>query len=129
MERGNTKHGRILDDNLGKEEATSVDEFDTEPSDDAEADVRWEDGTSRAGGAPVGMTYEEVEQRSRLGRYIPTHVLPGGRDDLLVGASEMQAPDDVIALLRSLPAADRFATVSEIWEALGHTNEDPHHRP
>src|SRR5438477_9645903 len=114
MERGNTKHNRILDENLGKEEARYADqEFDTEPSGAPDADVRWDDGLGRTAGAPAGMTYEEVEQRSRLGRYIPTHVLPGGRDDLLVGASQLQAPDDIIALLRSLPAEDRFATVSE----------------
>jgi|SRR3954469_2476424 hypothetical protein len=130
MERGSTKHNRILDENFGKEEARYSDqEFDTEPSDAPDADVRWEDGQTRGGGAPVGMTFEEVEQRSRLGRYIPMHVLPGGRDDLLVGASELRAPEDVIALLKTLPADDRFATVNEVWGALGHHNEDPRHRP
>jgi len=130
MERGSTQHNRILDENLAKEDARYADqEFDAEPSGEPDADVRWEDGSARTGGAPAGMTYEEVEQRSRLGRFIPPHVLPGGRDDLIVGASEQQAPDDIIALLKSLPAADRYATVSEVWQALGHANEDPRRRP
>jgi hypothetical protein len=129
MERGSTRHSRIVDENLAKEARYGDPEFDAEPSGDPDADVRWEDGVVRPGGAPAGMTYEEVEQRSRLGRFIPQHVLPGGRDDLLVGASEQQAPDDIIALIRSLPAEDRYATVSEIWAALGHSNEDPRHRP
>jgi hypothetical protein len=76
------------------------------------------------GGAPPGMTYEEVEERSRLGRYIPRSSLPGDREELVLGATEMNAPDDVIAQLASLPTDERYRTVNEIWAALGHHNEE-----
>ena len=62
-------------------------------------------------------------QRSRLGRYIPMAALPGDRDRLLAGARELQAPDDVLAELRRLPAGEKFETVSQVWAALGHHNE------
>lgn len=75
------------------------------------------------GGAPPGMTYEEVEERSRLGRFIPMASLPGDRDELLRGAADLHAPDDIMATLSRLPADEQYATVSEIWAALGHANE------
>jgi len=70
------------------------------------------------------MTYEEVEQRSRLGRFIPRSSLPGDREGLIVGANELNAPDDVVAQLAKLPADETFQTVNEIWAALGHHNEE-----
>jgi hypothetical protein len=76
------------------------------------------------GGAPPGMTYEEVEERSRLGRYIPRSSLPGDREELVLGATEMNAPDDIVAMLAGLPAGEHYRTVNEIWAALGHHNEE-----
>jgi len=81
-------------------------------------------GTVGEGGAPPGMTYEEVEERSRLGSYIPRTSLPGDREALVLGANSMSAPDDVIEQLASLPPDERYQTVNEIWAALGHHNEE-----
>jgi hypothetical protein len=36
----------------------------------------------------------------------------------------MNAPDEVIAQLEKLPAGEKFETVSQIWAALGHHNEE-----
>lgn len=74
-------------------------------------------------GAPAGMTNEEVEQRSRLGRYIALSALPGDREGLRRSAEENGAPDDILAALDRLPPGARFQTVSEVWAALGHANE------
>jgi hypothetical protein len=123
MERGNTKHGPALDEQMQHEARgiayggvdSHTDDFrDPEPSGD----------TPRAGGAPPGMTYDEVEGRSRLGRYIPRTSLPGDRDDLIAGATEMNAPDDILNLLESLPEGETYETVAQAWEALGYHNED-----
>jgi hypothetical protein len=93
--------------------------LDPEPVGDDEPDTgRFE------GGAPPGMTYEEVEERSRLGRFIPRHSLPGDRDGLIVGANDLKAPDDILEQLATLPAGETFTTVNEIWAALGHHNEE-----
>ena len=94
MDRGNTKHGRILDEQM--EQETRNIPHNTEADD----------------------TDDDTDELSRLGRYIPRTSLPGNREDLVVGASQLHAPDDVIELLRGLPAQEKFATVAEVWEAL-----------
>lgn len=137
MERGNTKHGPNLDEQMAHEVRGIVqggvnshaDEFrDPEPSGEDQPDVTLEGQGTRTGGAPPGMTYDEVEARSRLGRHIPMVSLPGDRDLLIAGATQLNAPDDIIATLRSLPAGETYETVSQVWAALGHNNEDVTHR-
>jgi hypothetical protein len=127
MERGNTKHGVRLDEEMAQEvrgivqgdgSDSSVEEFH-EPGEDQP-----QPGRGRpAGGAPPGMTHEEVEERSRLGRYLPRSALPGDRDALIVGAHGLNAPDDIMRHLASLPGDEIFLTVNEVWAALGHSNE------
>ena len=120
MDRGNTKHGRILDEQMSHVEEAN----DPEYAGDDQPEVTWQGEGNRTGGAPVGMTPDDVEERSRLGRYIPRASLPGNRDDLLVGAAGLRAPDDVIDLLKQLPPTEKYATVSEVWAALGRPNEE-----
>ena len=74
------------------------------------------------------LTHDEIEARSRLGRFIPLASLPGDRDDLVAGATDLNAPDDVLAELDRLPEDELFETVSEVWAALGHRNEDANRR-
>jgi hypothetical protein len=132
MERGNSKHGPRLDEEMQREMrgvtqgATDprVEEWhQTEPSGEDQPNTsRTPVGHERAG-TPPGMTRDEVDDRSNLGRYIPKSVLPGGRDEIIEGARDMEAPDALIAELQRLPA-EKFETVSQIWAALGHHNED-----
>jgi hypothetical protein len=137
MDRGNSKHGPRLDEQMEHEVRgimqggvnSRVEEAsDPEPPGEDQPDATWEGAGSHTGGAPPGMTYEEVEQRSRLGRYIPMSSLPGDREGLLRGASDLNAPDDVLQQLSALPADRTYQTVNEIWAALGHHNEDIEHR-
>jgi uncharacterized protein DUF2795 len=131
MDRGSTKHGPRLDEEMAQEVRGlvqsgrtngRVEEFhDPEPAGEDQPEPG---GGNYEGGAPPGMTYEEVEQRSRLGRFIPRSSLPGDREGLIVGANELNAPDDVVAQLAKLPADETFQTVNEIWAALGHHNEE-----
>ncbi|GAA2621394.1 hypothetical protein GCM10010399_60600 [Dactylosporangium fulvum] len=119
MERGNTKHGVALDDQM---------RYETE---DLRQGGAWEGAvnTAWAPGTPVGMSPRDVEARSNLGRYIPKASLPGDRDDLIAGASELNAPDEVLATLERLPEGEVYETVNQVWAALGGRNEDPAHRP
>jgi hypothetical protein len=131
MERGNTKHGVRLDEEMAHEvrgavqgsgsSDSRVEEFhDPEPPGEDQPATR---GRFDAG-APPGMTYEEVEERSRLGRFIPRHALPGDREALILGANDLNAPEDIVEQLASLPAGETYRTVNEIWAALGHHNEE-----
>ncbi|MDG4824332.1 DUF2795 domain-containing protein [Asanoa sp. WMMD1127] len=132
MERGNAKHSPRVDDELAHEvdgivKGTAggrVEEFrEPEPAgeDQPEASVVPE-GDDR-GGVPQGMTPEEVELRSRFGRFINRSALPGDRDRLRRDAEQNEAPDDVLAEIDRLPSGVQFQTVSEAWAALGHHNE------
>ena len=133
MERGNSKHGVRLDDQMAQEVRgltqggvdTRVEEaLDPELPGEDQPSVSLVPGGALTGGAPPGMTYDEVEQRSRLGRSIPMASLPGDRDRLIAGACDLNAPDDVLAELARLPAGEAYETVSQVWAALGHHNEE-----
>jgi hypothetical protein len=133
MERGNSKHGPRLDDEMEHEVRgmlqggvdTRVEEWrDPEPAgEDQPTATRAPHGYERAG-APAGMTPEEVDQRSRIGRFIPLSALPGDRDNLLAAARDWAAPRDVIDRLAALPPDQVFETINQVWAALGGHNEE-----
>jgi hypothetical protein len=109
MERISTKHAARVDDELSHR----VRESD------------YNDTTGEpAPGAPPGMTYEEVEQRSNLGRFIPMASLPGDRDLLMSGARDLNAPDEILETLSRLPEGETYETVNQVWAALGGHNEE-----
>jgi hypothetical protein len=107
MDRGNSKHGRIVDEQM-EQEARNLRHGTVDPHSD---EIDETDDVGDLG--EVGD-----EELSRLGRYIPRTSLPGNRDDLLVGASHMHAPDEIIELLKGLPAQEKFRTVAEVWATL-----------
>lgn len=134
MERGNSKHGPRLDDQLSQEVSglvqgpgtggSRVDEFrEAEPAGEDQPGATTAPAGDLRTGTPQGMSSEDVEQRSRLGRFIGLSALPGDRETLLGSARLNEAPDDVIAELERLPEGTRYRTVSEVWAALGHRNE------
>jgi hypothetical protein len=135
MERGNSKHGPRLDNEMEHEVRgmlqggvdTRVEEWrDPEPAGEDQPNPTLAPTGYERAGAPPGMTPGEVEQRSRIGRYIPLSVLPGDRDDLMAAAEDAEAPQDVIDALAALPADLVFETINQAWAALGGHNE--HHR-
>jgi hypothetical protein len=132
MERGNAKHNPRLDDEMAHEvdgivKGTAggrVEEFrEAEPSGEDQPEDSLVPEGDDGSGAPQGMTPEEVELRSRLGRYINRSALPADRDRLRGVAEGNEAPDDVLAEIDRLPSGVQFQTVSEAWAALGHRNE------
>lgn len=133
MERGNTKHGQHVDDEMAHEvrglvqggplDARGEEWREPEPSGEDQPEATADRTGALRGGAPRPMTSDDVETRSRIGKYIPLSALPGDRESLLRAAQESKAPDDVLAELRRLPADRQFETVSQAWAALGHHNE------
>jgi hypothetical protein len=132
MERGSSKHGPRLDDEMSREVSgtvqgtagSRVEEFrQAEPAGEDQPEATMAPAGALRTGTPQGMTSEEVEQRSRLGRFINLSALPGDRETLSRSARENEAPEDVLAQLDRLPEGTEFRTVSEVWAALGHQNE------
>jgi hypothetical protein len=132
MERGSNKHGPRLDEQLQREvegtlrgtAGSRVEEWRAaEPPGEDQPDATLVPAGDDRSGVPQGMTSEEVEQRSRLGRYIARSALPGDRAALRRSAEELEAPDDILAQLDRLPPDREFRTVSQVWAALGHANE------
>lgn len=132
MERGNSKHGPRLDDEMSREVSGTVQGTtgsraqewrQPEPAGEDQADATTIVNTETRSGVPWGMTPVEVEQRSRLGRFISLSALPGTRETLWRNAQENGAPEDLLADLARLPSGVEFQTVSEVWAALGHPNE------
>lgn len=130
MERGNSKHGPRLDEQMAAEvrgmvqgtAGSRVEEWrQPEPAGEDQPEPTTVPAGDYRTGAPEGMTSEEVEQRSRLGRYLDLSALPGDRDALRRTAEKNQAPDDVLAALDSLPPDTTFETVSEVWATLQRT--------
>ena len=135
MERGSSKHGPRVDEELSREVSgtvqgtagSRVEEWrQPEPAGEDQPEATTaptgETGDYRTG-TPKGMTPRDIAQRSRLGRYISLAALPGNREALRRNAQENDAPSDVLAQLDRLPDGTEFQTVSEVWAALGHTNE------
>ncbi|MEH1017040.1 DUF2795 domain-containing protein [Micromonospora sp. CPCC 206060] len=132
MERGSSKHGPRLDEQMSQEvkgvvqgtAGSRVDEFrQAEPAGEDQPEPTTAPAGELRTGAPKGMSSVDVEQRSRLGRYIGLSALPGDRQTLLRNAEQNEAPADILAELRRLPDGTEFQTVSEVWAALGHKNE------
>jgi hypothetical protein len=134
MERGSSKHGPRLDEEMAHEVRGQVqsggsgaraEEWrEAEPAGEDQPEATWIPGGHRPGGAPPGLTVDEAEERSQLGRYLDPSVLPADRDALRRNAEENQAPDVVVAELDRLPSGMTFRTVSEVWAALGGDNEE-----
>ncbi|MBM0237607.1 DUF2795 domain-containing protein [Micromonospora sp. ATA32] len=134
MERGSSKHAPRVDDNMSQEVSGLVQGPGTggsrveesrqpEPAGEDQPEATTAPAGELRSGAPKGMSSQDVEQRSRLGRFITMAALPGDREALIANARDNNAPGDIVAALERLPEGTRYQTVSEVWAALGHRNE------
>ncbi|MEV4843628.1 DUF2795 domain-containing protein [Micromonospora matsumotoense] len=134
MERGSSKHAPRVDDQMSQEVSglvqgpgtggSRVEEFrEAEPAGEDQPGATTAPAGDLRTGTPQGMTSQDVEARSRLGRFITMTALPGDRLALIANARENEAPDDLVAALERLPEGTRYQTISEVWAALGHRNE------
>ncbi|MEU5564102.1 MULTISPECIES: DUF2795 domain-containing protein [Micromonospora] len=134
MERGNSKHGPRIDEQMSQEVSglvqgpgtggSRVDESRVpEPAGEDQPEATTAPAGELRSGAPKGMSSQDVERRSRFGRFITMSALPGDRETLVANARDNDAPDDIIAALQTLPEGIRYQTISEVWAALGNKNE------
>ena len=116
MDRGSSKHGPRIDDQMADEVRGIVQGVTGGRVEESrEAEPSGEDQPEVSG------VLEEFEDRdlSRFGRYIGLSAFPGDRAKLRDSAENLDAPEDVLADLDSLPADQMFRNVVEIWRALG----------
>ena len=134
MERGSSKHGPRLDDEMAHETAGIVQSHgpggraeewhDPEPSGEDQPEVTYVPGGQTRGGTPPGLDPDDVEPRSRLGRFLDRSVFPADAAQLRHNAVANQAPADILTMLGQLPNGRHFKTVTEVWAALGGSNEE-----
>ena len=123
MKRETTKHGPRLDDALERETRSleqgaplepRVEEWrEQEPSGDLDRDV------DALPSQPGTLGSDPVEARRELSRHLRRTAFPADRDGLVAEAEGQNAPAPVLAALRRLPAEATYATVHEVWAALG----------
>jgi hypothetical protein len=120
--RESTKHGPRIDDALKGEtrpleqgaplESRVHEDRESEPPGDFDRDV-----DSRT--APPGsLGSDPVEARRELSRHLRMTAFPADRDALVAEAESQNAPEPVLATLRTLSPDLSFATVHEVWAAL-----------
>ncbi len=128
MERTTDKHSPRLDEEMKRETASlthgapvdaRADEFREQ-----EAPTDYEPGASSRlmhldpqGNDPAGA-------RREFSRHLLPSMFPGDRDSLLDAANAEDAPGPVIDLLAQLPPGQQFATMYEVWGALGGDTVD-----
>ncbi|WP_184846336.1 DUF2795 domain-containing protein [Allocatelliglobosispora scoriae] len=56
--------------------------------------------------------------RAHLGTYVYGAVFPTTSQDLIKAATDHQADDDVVSILRQLDPVTGFCTPAEVWRAL-----------
>src|SRR3954470_2677959 len=126
MERGSSKHSARVDEQMSQEVQGTVQGIagaraeewkQAEPSGEDQPDVSaiGEGGLGRD--IPNGVGSPQGEAFSRFGSFIGLSALPGDRAALLKSAHDLEAPDDVVARISTLPEGTIFQNVAQAWEA------------
>jgi hypothetical protein len=124
MERGNTKHGPVHDQEMAHEiermlrgvpKPAHAEEWrEPEPVEDALPPLR------RGDGANLGPDSRDIELRSELARILTRDMFPAGRDTLLARLENSDAPPDLTERVAALPKGrHRFASRHDVLDALG----------
>jgi hypothetical protein len=130
--RESGKHDPRLDDQLEREVEPILHgrRGDARPEEDPEREgITDEEPELEAEGYSV-FPSDPVLARREISRHLRPSVFPADRAALLAEAEASDAPDHVLELLARLPDDGAYATVYEVWEALGgETEPAPHGRP
>jgi hypothetical protein len=131
MERGNTKHGPVRDQEMAHEtegvvrgapQRAHAEEWrQPEPVEDAVPPVRRGDG---ADPQPSGRDYE---LRSELARVLTKDWFPAGRDAVVARLAESGVPQDLTDRVAALPVGSRFSGVRDVLVALGINSPETQH--
>jgi hypothetical protein len=128
MDRGSSKHSPRVDEQMSQEVRGTVqgiagsraEEWKmAEPSGEDQPQVSLVPGEENVRGEPAGVGSPQGEAFSRFGTYIGRSAFPGDRDALEKSARDLEAPDDVLDALRTLPPGTTYKNVAEVWHALG----------
>jgi hypothetical protein len=132
-ERDSTKHSPRLDEELKKEVGSLT---HGSPAESRKEEWREQEGAADGEREPSSRTADPSalgpdgpSARAELSRHLRLSAFPGGRDALLAEAEDNDAPEPVLAALRQLPERTSFATVYDVWEALGGEVEHVAGRP
>lgn len=129
MERGNTKHGPLQDEQLAHEtegmvradpQPARTEEWrEPEPVDDPRE--LFEAETAEAAEA------QAIELRSELARLLTRDEFPLTRSGLLAILDDKDASAALVARVSALPEQQRYRSTHEVLDALGlaHPEEDP----
>jgi hypothetical protein len=122
MTRESTKHGPKLDDAM-KHETRSLEqgapvESRVQESRESEGPGDLERDVDARTAPPGALGSDSVEARRELSRHLRLSAFPADQADLLAEAEQQNAPEPVLAVLRTLPSDTTFETVHEVWAAL-----------
>ncbi|AEV87467.1 hypothetical protein ACWT_6454 [Actinoplanes sp. SE50] len=126
MERGNSKHGAVLDDQMASEvrgifrgpAGGRADESHTpEPAGEDQPEVTIAPNGDFGRGVPNGVGSAQGEALSRFGSFLGRNAFPGDRAALEASARAMSAPDDVLRRIGTLPEGQTFQNTAEAWHA------------
>jgi hypothetical protein len=123
MERGNTKHGPVHDQEMAHEteglvrggvHGTHAEEWrEPEPVDEGAPPVRRGDGVNPE---PSGRDYE---LRHELARILTNDLFPARRDAVLARLNDSGAPGDLIGRVAALPGDATYEHPRDVLVALG----------
>lgn len=119
------QHGRRIDDELDHEVEGLVRgaPVDTRAHEDLEPESSELLVTTPYGDPDAEQQHRELLERSEVARFLRPSAMPTDARGLLEVARDEHAPDPVLAELGRLPLGVQFATMGEVWEALGHPVE------
>ncbi|HET6964067.1 MAG TPA: DUF2795 domain-containing protein [Acidimicrobiales bacterium] len=127
IQRQSDKHTPRIDEELDHDTASIT--HGAPVNSRSREDLRQEDpgedvrsSPSVEGGAPAGMSPDDVEIRAELARSLRPSVFPAHPSRLVEVAEEENASTLLIAFLRRLPDR-RFEVLEEVYEALGEPGE------
>jgi hypothetical protein len=126
MERGSSKHGPRLDEELDHDTRSLQ---QGSPVESRAEEERLQEGDGETGPTPdeiletagtdPDVDLAAVEARSQLARWLRPSAFPADRGGLLDAARGEQAPETIIEALERLPDGVTYDNVEQVWEALG----------
>ncbi len=132
MERGNSKHGAVLDEWMAQEvrdifrgpAGSRAEEWHTpEPAGEDQPEVSVAPNGDFGRNIPGGVGSAQGEAFSRFGSFLGRSAFPGDQAALEASARINSAPDDVMRRIAALPYDRTFQNAAEAWRA---TEEEAH---
>lgn len=121
IDRGNTKHGPRLDDQMAHEvkgEGRIEEWREPEPPGDDQPERGWVPPGHHGLDTGDDRDPDRRDERALLGGYIPRDIYPADREKILDAVREHHAPDGVIDLLNQLPEGVTYPDPVELWKEL-----------